>query len=72
MPNFLDKYPYTDFHELNLDWIIKTVKETVAEWAVTLTEWHNTQEEWQQLYDYVHDYFDNLDVQQEINNKIDD
>ena len=71
MPNFFDKYPYTDFHELNLDWIIKTVKETVAEWAVTLTEWHNTQEEWQQLYDYVHDYFDNLDVQQEINNKLD-
>lgn len=71
MPNFFDKYPYTDFHELNLDWIIKTVKETVAEWAVTLTEWHNTQEEWQQLYDYVHDYFNNLDVQQEINNKLD-
>lgn len=71
MPNFFDKYPYTDFHELNLDWIIKTVKETVAEWAVTLTEWHNTQEEWQQLYDYVHDYFDNLDVQEEVNHKID-
>lgn len=26
--NFIDKYPYTDFHELNLDWIIKTVKES--------------------------------------------
>lgn len=26
--NFFDKYPYTDFHELNLDWIIKTVKDT--------------------------------------------
>lgn len=24
------------------------------------------------LYDYVHDYFDNLDVQEEINNKLDD
>ena len=72
MPNFFDKYPYTDFHELNLDWIIKTVKETVAEWAVTLTEWHNTEEEWQQLYDYVHDYFDNLDVQQQVNIKIDE
>lgn len=22
-----DKYPYTDFHELNLDWIIRTIKE---------------------------------------------
>lgn len=71
MENFVNKYPYTDFHELNLDWIIKTVKDVVAEWAATLLEWHNTQEEWQQLYDYVHDYFDNLDVQQEINNKLD-
>lgn len=25
---FIDKYPYTDFHELNLDWIIKTVKDS--------------------------------------------
>lgn len=22
-----DKYPYTDFHELNLDWLIKTVRD---------------------------------------------
>lgn len=71
MPNFFDKYPYTDFHELNLDWVLETVKRIAAEWAETLTEWHDTQEEWQQLYDYVHDYFDNLDVQQEINNKLD-
>lgn len=26
--NFFDKYPYTDFHELNLDWILNKVKET--------------------------------------------
>ncbi len=26
-----DKYPYTDFHELNLDWIIKMVKEVTKE-----------------------------------------
>lgn len=25
--NFFDKYPYTDFHELNLDWILNKVKE---------------------------------------------
>lgn len=24
---FIDKYPYTDFHELNLDWILKTIRE---------------------------------------------
>lgn len=25
--NFFDNYPYTDFHELNLDWIIKQIKD---------------------------------------------
>lgn len=29
-------------------------------------------EQFNQLHDYVHDYFDNLDVQEEINNKLDD
>lgn len=27
-----DKYPYTDFHEMNLDWIIETVKDMENEW----------------------------------------
>lgn len=27
MPNFYNKYPYTDFHELNLDWVLETVKQ---------------------------------------------
>lgn len=27
-----DKYPYTDFHEMNLDWIIKEMKDLVDSW----------------------------------------
>lgn len=27
MSNFFNVYPYTDFHELNLDWILATIKE---------------------------------------------
>ena len=27
MPFFWNRYPYTNFHELNLDWIIKKIKE---------------------------------------------
>ena len=27
---FYNKYPYTDFHELNLDWVLKTVKDLFA------------------------------------------
>ena len=78
MPNFFDKYPYTDFHELNLDWILKTIKNVVTEWAATLTAWSETQQAWhdeqeafQDLHDYVMNYFDNLDVQEEINTKLD-
>lgn len=31
MNNFLNQFPYSDFHEMNLDWIIKTVKQLAAE-----------------------------------------
>lgn len=27
MSNFFNEYPYTDFHELNLDWILSKIKE---------------------------------------------
>ena len=40
----------------------KETKETVEEYITKFDE----------LHDYVHDYFDNLDVQEEINNKLDD
>jgi hypothetical protein len=39
-----------------------SVNETVADYI----------EQFNQLHDYVHDYFDNLDVQEEINNKLDE
>lgn len=30
--NMFDKYPYTNFHEMNLDWIIKEMKDLVDSW----------------------------------------
>ena len=59
-----ENFPYTDFHELNLDWIIKIVKECKTlsgETAVGLDD----------LKKYVNQYFDDLNVQQQINNKLD-
>ena len=59
-----ENFPYTDFHELNLDWIIKIVKECKTlsgETAVGLAD----------LKNYVNQYFDDLNVQQQINNKLD-
>ena len=57
------KYPYTDFHELNLDWFLARFKELVE-------EWNSVKEDWNSLHDYVQNYFDNLNVQTEIDNKI--
>ena len=59
-----NEYPYTDFHELNLDWFLaefKQVHDHVDDLDATVTEF--TQ--------FVTNYFDNLDVQEEINNKLD-
>lgn len=30
--SFFNNYPYTDFHELNLDWVLKNLKELDKEW----------------------------------------
>lgn len=71
MSIFNNKYPYTDLHELNLDWVIGEVKRLAEEWAQTKTEWTTTRDAWTELYNYVHDYFDNLNVQEEVNTKVD-
>lgn len=61
---FINKYPYTDFHELNLDWFLEEFKK-VTDKVTTLDETV------QQFTDFVTNYFDNLDVQQEVNAKLD-
>lgn len=61
--SFENKYPYTDFHELNLDWFLKEFKivhDHVDDLDATV----------QQFTEFVTNYFENLDVQEEINNKL--
>lgn len=72
-------YPYTDLHEANMDYVLEQIKqlieawaETKGEWDETMLAWSQTEEAWTELKNYVENYFDNLDVQQEINNKIDE
>lgn len=67
-----NEYPNSNAHELNLDWIINKVKELSAEWAQTRTDWTNVQAAWEEMKAYVNNYFENLDVQNEINVKLDD
>ncbi len=36
-----ERYPYTNFHDLNLDWIIQQVTEWAKEWAVVYEEYQH-------------------------------
>ena len=68
------QFPYSNFHEMNIDEIIKVVKDMLEEWAQYHAQWDQWQgdidQAWQDMQDFINNYFDNLDVQQEINNKI--
>ena len=68
---FINEYPYTNFNEFNLDWLVKTVKDLSVAWAETKTEWGDMQTEWTDYKNYIDNYFENLDVSQEISDKID-
>ena len=61
---FDNKYPYTDFHELNLDWFLAEFKK-VTDKVTTLDDTV------QEFTTFVTNYFNNLDVQEEINKKLD-
>lgn len=62
---FFNNFPYTNFHELNLDWIIEKTNELLSNMD---TNNKNVEE----LTIYVKDYFTNLDVSKEINDKLEE
>lgn len=57
-------FPYSNFHEMNMDEIIKLMRELSDEWK-------KTSEDWESMQDFINNYFDNLDVSEEISDKID-
>lgn len=75
---FQHGWPYSNFHDLNLDWVLQTVKNLAVEWAQVQKDWENEQQAFEDFKQYVNgrlsefqQWFDGLDVQQEINNKLD-
>lgn len=56
MSLFWNKYPYTDFHELNADWIIKHFKEFLEE-IESLDHW---KEEHEKEYEELKKLYDDL------------
>lgn len=67
----IHEYPYTNFNEYNLDWCIGRIRDLSKEWADTHTEWTDVKTEWQNYKDYIDNYFANLDLTQEVSDKLD-
>ena len=94
MPFFFDHYPYTNFHNVNLDWVLQAVKAWGALVEENNIKFHNLEEamssfrtmllsEWNTFHDetqneinhfeiWTQNYLQNLDVQEEINTKLDE
>lgn len=66
-----EQFPYTNFHELNLDWFLNTFRGLLDTWEEQKVEFADLKEAFAALRSYVASYFDNLDVQAEINEKLD-
>ena len=50
---FINDYPYTDFHEMNLDWILKVVKankDNIKNLYEIFNEWADTADRIKELY----------------------
>ena len=62
--------PYTNFHELNQDWFLNEFNKLVEQWKAMQKNFDNLQNAFNDLKSYVQDYFKNLNVQEEINNKL--
>lgn len=64
--------PYSNFHELNQDWFLNEFNKVVDQWKALQKNFDSLESSFNDLKNYVQDYFKNLDVQEEINNKLDD
>lgn len=75
------QFPGTDFHDLNLDWILSQVKNLLTEWAQTKEEWETLKgsneafvsfitAQFDDFKTYVENYLANLPISDEISAKI--
>lgn len=67
-----EHFPYTNFHELNLDFIISKVKEYINKTEGIEIQIKMLSGDLDALKEYVNDYFDSLDLKQAVSDKIDE
>lgn len=69
---FFDHYPYTNMHNVNLDWVLQAVKSWGAMVEQNNQNFINLEAANQSFKEFVTNYLNNLDVQEEINAKLDE
>lgn len=66
-----EHFPYTNFHDMNMDWIVEKIREVIEQVNSYEDRVEAVEQVAAELKEFVNNYFDNLDVQSEINRKID-
>ena len=67
-----EQFPYSNFHDLNLDWIIREVKKAIDGFKSLSNKTDNFEKTLNNALEYINNYFKNLNVQEEINNKLEE
>lgn len=68
---FFDRYPYTNWHNVNLDWVLERVKEWGQMVEANNQAFQDLEAANESFKEYVTNYLQDLDVQEAINDKID-
>lgn len=66
------KFPYTNFHEMNLTWIIETVKNLTEEWIEMQGKFTGLQSDFEELKKFITDYFTKLEIDEEVRKILDE
>lgn len=65
-----ENFPYTNLHDLNLDWVLGTIRKLIAEWAAYQVAMNDAfadlSGKFDDLRSYVMNYFENLDLDEAV------
>lgn len=68
------QFPYSNFHDMNMDELIKVVRELADDWTAYNLKWENlytdTQQALEDFKQYVIDYFNSLDLSEEVRTQV--
>lgn len=59
-----------NYQEFNVDWLIDEIKKALAQWKETKTDFNNLENDFDDLKKYIENYFENLNIQNEVNEKL--